>query len=88
VQLDVTDEETRALVNLLVETIEADRYPLSPRVQLLRQILARFRTDGTGPPTSEERVIPAGSRICYVGREAAICDLVSGWLARTLETDR
>ena len=27
--LDLTDEETRALLNLLVEAIEADRYPLS-----------------------------------------------------------
>jgi hypothetical protein len=28
-QLNLTDEETRALLNLLIETIEADRYPLS-----------------------------------------------------------
>ena len=27
--LDRTDEETRALLNLLVEAIEAERYPLS-----------------------------------------------------------
>ena len=42
VVLDLTDEETRALLNLLVETIEADRYRLSPRVWLLRQIPAKF----------------------------------------------
>jgi hypothetical protein len=30
-QLDLTDAETRALLNLLIETIEADRYPLSPQ---------------------------------------------------------
>jgi hypothetical protein len=41
-QLDLTDEETFALLNLLMETIEADRYPLSPRIRLLRQILAKF----------------------------------------------
>jgi hypothetical protein len=35
VNLDLTDEETRALLNLLVEAIEADPYPLSPRVQML-----------------------------------------------------
>jgi len=29
--LDLTDAETLALLNLLVETIEADRYPYSPR---------------------------------------------------------
>jgi hypothetical protein len=30
-QLDLDDEETRALLNLLMETIENDRYPLSLR---------------------------------------------------------
>ena len=29
VRLDLTDEETFALLNLLVDTIEADRYPMS-----------------------------------------------------------
>ena len=28
-RLDLTDEETFALLNLLVDTIEADRYPMS-----------------------------------------------------------
>ena len=41
-QLDLTDEETLALLNLLVETIEADKFPLSPRVQILRAILAKL----------------------------------------------
>jgi hypothetical protein len=40
-QLDLTDEETFALLNLLVDTIEADRYPMSPRIRLLREILAK-----------------------------------------------
>jgi hypothetical protein len=30
--LDFDDEETRALLNLLLEAIEADRYPLLARV--------------------------------------------------------
>ncbi|HEY1433055.1 MAG TPA: hypothetical protein VGF39_15725 [Stellaceae bacterium] len=58
-QLDLTDEETRALLNLLMETIEADRYPLSPRIRLLRQILAKFGpmapAPAAKPPTPEER---------------------------------
>jgi hypothetical protein len=41
-QLDLDDEETRALLNVLIEAIDADCYPLSPRVQLLQQILARL----------------------------------------------
>jgi len=35
---DLTDEETRALLNLLVETIEADRYPFSLSVRVLREM--------------------------------------------------
>ena len=38
-QLDLDDEETLALLNLLVDTIEADRYPMSPRIRLLQKIL-------------------------------------------------
>jgi hypothetical protein len=40
--LDLDDEQARALLNVLVEVIEADHYPLSPRVQTLRAILAKF----------------------------------------------
>jgi hypothetical protein len=49
-QLDLTDEETRALLNLLMETIQADRDPLSPRIRLLRQILAKFGRMAPTPP--------------------------------------
>ena len=35
-RLDLTDEETFALLNLLVDTIEPDRYPMSPRIVLAR----------------------------------------------------
>ena len=41
--LDLTDEETFALLNLLVDTIEADRYPLSSRIRLLREMQDRKR---------------------------------------------
>lgn len=41
-RLDPTDEEILALLNLLMERIGADPFPLSPRVRMLRAILARF----------------------------------------------
>ena len=41
-QLDLTDEEASALRKLLADAIEDDRYPLSPRVQALRRILAKL----------------------------------------------
>jgi hypothetical protein len=49
------------LLNLLMKAIEADPYPLSPHVQVLRAILAKFGTmppaprPPTRPPTQEER---------------------------------
>ena len=48
--LDLTDEETFALLNLLVDTIEADRYPMSPRIRLLREILGKFGQIGPALP--------------------------------------
>ena len=32
-QFELTDEEMLALLNLLVETIEVDKFPLSPRIR-------------------------------------------------------
>jgi hypothetical protein len=43
--LDLTDEETDALARLLSRTIDDDRYPLSPRVQNLKGILAKIRPE-------------------------------------------
>jgi hypothetical protein len=40
--LDLTDEEKLALAAELKRTIEADHYPLSPRVQTLKAILAKL----------------------------------------------
>jgi hypothetical protein len=48
--LDLSDEETRALLNLLIDTIEADRYPRSPRIRLLQAILGKCGEVGGLPP--------------------------------------
>ena len=45
--LDLNDEETAVLEQLLLEAIEADRYFLSPRMQAWRAILNKI---GPGPP--------------------------------------
>ena len=44
-ELDLTDDETAALARLLKSTIDADRYPLSPRIQMLKGILAKIRPE-------------------------------------------
>ena len=41
--LDLTEEETAALARLLTNTIDADHYPLSPRIQLLKCVSAPTR---------------------------------------------
>jgi hypothetical protein len=48
--LDLTDEETVALELLLRKVIEADRYPLSPRVQAWRAILNKIRPESAREP--------------------------------------
>ena len=47
---DLTDEETAALVRLLSDTINNDRYPLSPRIQTLKAILAKLRPEPAREP--------------------------------------
>jgi hypothetical protein len=48
--LDLTEEETAALARLLTNTIDTDHYPLSPRIQLLKGILAKIRREPKPEP--------------------------------------
>jgi hypothetical protein len=48
--LDLTDEETTALARLLSDTIDRDRFPLSPRVRTLKAILAKLRPEPVREP--------------------------------------
>jgi hypothetical protein len=59
-QLDLDDEQVRAPLNLLIEAIEADKYPLSPRVQLLRQILVAAADTGEIRGDWRSRIAAAG----------------------------
>ena len=52
--LELSDEEAQALVRVLREVIDGDRFPLSPRVQVLRAVLARLRPEPARPPASPE----------------------------------
>jgi hypothetical protein len=49
-QLDLTDDETAALERLLSDAIDRDRYPLSPRIKMLRGILAKIRPEPKREP--------------------------------------
>ena len=51
----LTDEQTEALVQLLLRTIQDDRHPLSPRIVTLKEILGVLR------PEPEREPLPRGS---------------------------
>jgi hypothetical protein len=53
--LDLTDDETAALVRLLKRTIDNDRYPLSPRLAPLKAILAKREPPKPGEPQPPPR---------------------------------
>jgi hypothetical protein len=55
---DLTDDEKAALVDLLAGVIESDRFPLSPRVQLLRRILAKLRDNPAAATVERETTRP------------------------------
>jgi hypothetical protein len=48
--LDSSDEEKLALADLLKRTIEANHYPLSPRIRRLKAILAKLGAAGRRLP--------------------------------------
>jgi hypothetical protein len=56
--LDLTEDEAAALVALLSRTIDGDRYPLSPRVRVSKDILAKL----TPEPDREPVPPPKGGR--------------------------
>ena len=47
--LPLADDEKTALTALLKRTIDADHYPLSPRIRVLRGILARLEPPKPAP---------------------------------------
>jgi hypothetical protein len=54
--LDLKEEETGALAKLLSRTIDDDRYPLSPRIQNLEDILAKIRPEPVREPLLPPKV--------------------------------
>jgi hypothetical protein len=43
--LELTDEQTEALIRELSQIIENDRYPLSPRIRVLKDNLGQLRPE-------------------------------------------
>jgi hypothetical protein len=51
---DLSEDDKTILVELLRETIECDRFPLSPRIKSLKAILAKL-----DPPAPRPEPLPA-----------------------------
>jgi hypothetical protein len=54
--VELTDEEAAVLVRVLNAAIYADHFPLSPRIQTLRAILAKIRPEPVREPLPPRRV--------------------------------
>ena len=74
VHLDLTGGEILALLKLLIETIEADRYPMSPRIRLLQAILAKCGEVG-GRPAFSRIASNTGAR--SPGEELMTCNTLA-----------
>jgi hypothetical protein len=48
--LQLTDEQTEALIRALSQIVENDRYLLSPRIRVLKEILAKLRPEPAREP--------------------------------------
>ena len=59
--LDLTEEETDALAPLLRRIIDDDRYPLSPRIQTLKAILAKLRPEPAREPLPQPKAYGAAA---------------------------
>jgi hypothetical protein len=53
--LDLSDKEAKALVDELDAIVRNDRYPLSPRIQALKAILAKLRPEPVREPLPEPK---------------------------------
>lgn len=65
----LSDEERRALINLLTVEIEASKFPLSPRIHALKRIRAKLRGEGPRPESAPQFKAKRLSRHrprCYV----------------------
>ena len=64
--LELSDDDAQELVRVLRGAIDSDRFPLSPRVQVLRAVLARLRPEPARPAASPApRVYAPPSRRRY-----------------------
>jgi hypothetical protein len=69
-EYETRHEETDALARLLRDTIYADHYPLWPRVQMWKGILAKIRPEAKPEPLPPPETLRSAEQKPYRGREA------------------
>ena len=67
-QLELTDEQTEALIRELSLIIDGDRYPLSPRIVVLKEILGMLRPEPERDPLPPRRHYELPSKGRYARR--------------------
>jgi hypothetical protein len=78
--LELNDEQTEALIRELSQIIDGDRYPLSPRIVALMEILGQLRPEpepGTDAPApalraAEQGAIWTATRLTSSGGKVAV----------------
>ena len=66
--LELKDEQTEALIRELSQLIDGDRYPLSPRIVVLKEILGMLRPEPEREPLPPRRHYEPPSRGRYSRR--------------------
>ena len=66
--INLNDDERAVLVELLIDTIEHDRFPLLPRIRLLRAILAKLGV-GSAPAMPYEAPRPPSERSMVLAKK-------------------
>ena len=66
--LEQTDEQTEALIRELSQIVQNDRYPLSPRIVALKEILGQLRPEPEREPLPPRRHYEPPSKGRYRAR--------------------
>ena len=67
-RLALNDIQTEALIRELTQIIDNDRYPLSPRIVVLKEILGMLRPEPTREPLPPRRHYEPPSKGRYARR--------------------
>jgi hypothetical protein len=66
--LELTDEQTEALIWELSQIVQNDRYPLSPRIVALKEIVGQLRPEPEREPPPPPKIYAPPSKGRYSRR--------------------